>query len=119
MEEVDVWLPRMDCVVVGPGLGKNQSMLGRYQFKLKNFKMLARLIDCKTANIKHMALYYSFPTCTKIHSKIVKHKICRISLVLQKIVALNIPVIVDGDGLWHIVHQPSTLTGNSIKNLDR
>ena len=29
MEEVDVWLPRMDCVVVGPGLGKNQSMLGR------------------------------------------------------------------------------------------
>lgn len=65
MEEVDVWLPRMDCVVVGPGLGKNQSMLGR------------------------------------------------ISLVLQKIVALNIPVIVDGDGLWHIVHQPSTLTGYS------
>lgn len=63
MEEVDAWLPRMDCVVVGPGLGKNQSMLGR------------------------------------------------ISLVLQKTVALNIPVIVDGDGLWHIVHQPATLTG--------
>ena len=35
----------------------------------------------------------------------------RISLVLQKTVALNIPVIVDGDGLWHIVHQPATLTG--------
>ena len=29
MEEVDIWLPRIDCVVVGPGLGKNQSMLGR------------------------------------------------------------------------------------------
>ena len=27
--QVDAWLPRMDCVVVGPGLGKNQSMLGR------------------------------------------------------------------------------------------
>merc|ERR1740123_1883890 len=24
MEEVDAWLPRMDCVVLGPGLGKNQ-----------------------------------------------------------------------------------------------
>lgn len=23
----------------------------------------------------------------------------------------NIPVIVDGDGLWHIVHQPGTLRG--------
>ena len=48
-------------MVVGPGLGRNQSMLGR------------------------------------------------ISLVLQKIVTLNIPVIVDGDGLWHVVHQPNTL----------
>ena len=27
--QVDAWLPWMDCVVVGPGLGKNQSMLGR------------------------------------------------------------------------------------------
>lgn len=35
----------------------------------------------------------------------------RISLVLQKIVTLNIPVIVDGDGLWHVVHQPNTLSG--------
>ena len=60
---MDAWLPRMDCVVVGPGLGKNQSMLGR------------------------------------------------ISLVLQKIVSLNIPVIVDGDGLWHLVNQPNTLRG--------
>ena len=37
----------------------------------------------------------------------------RISCVLQKIVSLNIPVIIDGDGLWHIVHQPSTLRGYS------
>ena len=29
MEEIDKWLPKMDCVVVGPGLGKNQSMFGR------------------------------------------------------------------------------------------
>ena len=29
MEEVDAWLPRLDCVVIGPGLGRNQSMLGR------------------------------------------------------------------------------------------
>ena len=53
----------MDCVVLGPGLGKNQSTLGR------------------------------------------------VSLLLQKTVALNIPVIVDGDGLWHVVNQPSTLRG--------
>merc|ERR1712117_134799 len=63
MEEIDKWLPKMDCVVVGPGLGKNQSMFGR------------------------------------------------ISLVLQKIVALHIPVIVDGDGLWHIAQHPNTLKG--------
>ena len=63
MEEVDAWLPRLDCVVIGPGLGRNQSMLGR------------------------------------------------ISLVLKKIVDLNIPVIIDGDGLWHLVNQPSTLAG--------
>ena len=35
----------------------------------------------------------------------------RISLILQKTVSHNIPVIVDGDGLWHIVHQPGTLRG--------
>ena len=63
MEEVDAWLPRLDCVVIGPGLGRNQSMLGR------------------------------------------------ISLVLKKIVSLSIPVIIDGDGLWHLVNQPSTLAG--------
>ena len=35
----------------------------------------------------------------------------RISLVLKKIVDLSIPVIMDGDGLWHLVNQPSTLAG--------
>ena len=33
--------------------------------------------------------------------------------MLQKIVSLKIPVIIDGDGLWHIVHQPGTLRGYS------
>ena len=39
MEEVDAWLPRLDCVVIGPGLGRNQSMLGRlvrYYYSLRS-----------------------------------------------------------------------------------
>ena len=31
--------------------------------------------------------------------------------MLKKIVDLSIPVIMDGDGLWHLVNQPSTLAG--------
>ena len=31
--------------------------------------------------------------------------------MLKKIVDLSIPVIIDGDGLWHLVNQPSTLAG--------
>ena len=31
--------------------------------------------------------------------------------MLKKIVDLRIPVIIDGDGLWHLVNQPSTLAG--------
>merc|ERR1719400_1835953 len=29
IEEIDQWLPRLHVVVLGPGLGRNQSMLGR------------------------------------------------------------------------------------------
>ena len=29
LEEIDQWLPRFHAIVLGPGLGRNQSMLGR------------------------------------------------------------------------------------------
>ena len=63
MEEIDSWLPRLGCVVVGPGLGRNQAMLGR------------------------------------------------ISIILEKVKLLNIPIVIDSDGLWHLMTNPGILKG--------
>ena len=63
MEEIDTWLPRIGCVVVGPGLGRNQAMLGR------------------------------------------------ISIILEKVKLLNIPIVIDSDGLWHLMTNPGILKG--------
>ena len=63
MEEIDEWLPRLGCVVVGPGLGRNQAMLGR------------------------------------------------ISIILEKVKLLNIPIVIDSDGLWHLMTNPGILKG--------
>lgn len=38
MEEIDQWLPRFHCVVIGPGLGRNQSMLGRISIVIDKCK---------------------------------------------------------------------------------
>ena len=62
-EEIDAWLPRLDCVVMGPGLGRNQAMLGR------------------------------------------------ISIILEKVKMLNIPIVIDSDGLWHLMTNPLILKG--------
>jgi len=63
MEEIDAWLPRLHCIVMGPGLGRNQSMLGR------------------------------------------------ISLILEKVKAANLPIVIDADGLWHLTTNPNILKG--------
>lgn len=63
MEEIDSWLPRLHCIVMGPGLGRNQSMLGR------------------------------------------------ISLILEKVKAANLPIVIDADGLWHLTTNPTILKG--------
>jgi len=63
IEEIDQWLPRLHVVVLGPGLGRNQSMLGR------------------------------------------------ISLIMDKAKSLNIPIVVDADGLWHLATNPAMLKG--------
>jgi len=63
IEEIDQWLPRLHVVVLGPGLGRNQSMLGR------------------------------------------------ISIIMEKAKARNIPIVVDADGLWHLASNPSILHG--------
>ena len=65
MEEIEHWLPRLHAVVLGPGLGRNQSMGGR------------------------------------------------LALILEKIKALDLPVVVDADGLWHLATNPSMLRGYS------
>jgi len=63
IEEIDQWLPRLHVVVLGPGLGRNQSMLGR------------------------------------------------ISIIMEKARARNIPIVVDADGLWHLATNPALLQG--------
>ena len=40
MEEVDHWLPRLSCLLLGPGLGRNQSMGGRISLILEKAKAL-------------------------------------------------------------------------------
>ena len=54
-------MPRLHVVVLGPGLGRNQSMLGR------------------------------------------------ISIIMEKAGARNIPIVVDADGLWHLATNPALL----------
>jgi len=63
IEEIDQWLPRLHAVVLGPGLGRNQSMLGR------------------------------------------------ISIIMERARARNIPIVVDADGLWHLATNPGLLQG--------
>ena len=63
LEEIEHWLPRLHCVVLGPGLGRNQSMGGR------------------------------------------------LALILERIKALDLPVVLDADGLWHLAANPSMLRG--------
>jgi len=38
IEEIDQWLPRLHVVVLGPGLGRNQSMLGRISIIMEKAK---------------------------------------------------------------------------------
>lgn len=63
LEEIDQWLPRFHAVVIGPGLGRNQSMLGR------------------------------------------------ISIIIEKVKSHNIPLVIDADGLWHLINSPGLIQG--------
>lgn len=63
LEEIDQWLPRLHAVVIGPGLGRNQSMLAR------------------------------------------------ISIVIDRCKALNMPMVIDADGLWHLTNNPLVIKG--------
>lgn len=63
LEEIDQWLPRLHAVVIGPGLGRNQSMLAR------------------------------------------------ISIVIDKCKSLNLPMVIDADGLWHLTNNPMVIKG--------
>merc|ERR1719500_2645984 len=40
IEDIEVWLPRVHAAVVGPGLGRNQSTLGRASLVLEKAKLL-------------------------------------------------------------------------------
>jgi ATP-dependent NAD(P)H-hydrate dehydratase len=40
IEEIELWLPRQHCVVLGPGLGRNQSTLGRMSLVVEKAKAL-------------------------------------------------------------------------------
>ena len=40
IEDIETWLPRMHCIVVGPGLGRNQSTLGRMSLVVEKAKLL-------------------------------------------------------------------------------
>ena len=60
------WLTKLYCNLTffsGPGLGRNQSMLGR------------------------------------------------ISIVIDKCKAANLPIVIDADGLWHLTNNPSVIKG--------
>ena len=63
IEEVDTWLPRIHSVVIGPGLGRKQSMLAT------------------------------------------------VSTIISKVKALNLPVVVDADGLWYLNQNPDMIKG--------
>jgi len=63
MEEIDHWLPTLHCIILGPGLGRSQSMGGR------------------------------------------------ISIILERVKALQLPLVLDADGLWHLMNNPSMVHG--------
>lgn len=63
MEEMEPWLSRLNCVVIGPGLGRNQSTLER------------------------------------------------ISVIIEKAKANNLPLVIDADGLWLLAMNPEIIKG--------
>lgn len=56
MEEIDSWLPRLNCVVIGPGLGRNQSMLGRISLIIEKVKSNNVPIVIDADGLWHLAM---------------------------------------------------------------
>ncbi|CAM6047460.1 unnamed protein product [Sphagnum compactum] len=69
MEEVGKWLKRFDCIVIGPGLGRD-----------------SLLLDC-------------------------------VAEIIVKAKALNIPLVLDGDGLFLVTNQPELVMGYPLATL--
>jgi len=55
LEEVDQWLPRLHVVVLGPGLGRNQSMLGRISIIMEKAKQRNIPIVVDADGLWHLA----------------------------------------------------------------
>jgi len=55
IEEIDQWLPRLHCVVLGPGLGRNQSMLGRISIIIEKAKSRKIPIVVDADGLWHLA----------------------------------------------------------------
>lgn len=56
MEEIDSWLPRLHSVVLGPGLGRNQSMLGRISLILEKVKSFDLPIVIDADGLWHLTI---------------------------------------------------------------
>ena len=55
IEEIDQWLPRLHVVVLGPGLGRNQSMLGRISIIIEKAKSRKIPIVVDADGLWHLA----------------------------------------------------------------
>ena len=55
IEEIDQWLPRLHVVVLGPGLGRNQSMLGRISIIIEKAKFRKIPIVVDADGLWHLA----------------------------------------------------------------
>jgi len=68
MVEIDHWLPRLHCVVLGPGLGRNQSMGGRLSIILEKVKARSLPLVLDADGLWHLA---SNPRMLKGYTKAV------------------------------------------------
>ena len=96
LEEIDKWLPRLHCVVIGKNICSpkcnKRSLVFDQHFNIQIFN--------------HQTFLLLGPGLGRNQSML-----GRISIIMDKVKASNIPVVIDADGLWHLTNNPNVIKG--------
>ncbi|KAL9325508.1 hypothetical protein ACSQ67_006153 [Phaseolus vulgaris] len=93
LAEVDKWMERFDCLVVGPGLGRDPFLLVRALLSLSH-SLISEHVNVRMVNPIHFTIKQD---CV---SELMRH--ARQS---------NIPIVIDGDGLFLVTNNIDLVRG--------